>query len=70
MPVTAAPLGGEWSERTPNRVAATDLLIVGYGTSEGLSIMPGLRRGRLYDSPPLSLGSSRSLRASPNMFMP
>ena len=25
-------------------------------------------RGRLYDSPPLSLGSSRSRMASPNMF--
>ena len=25
-------------------------------------------RGMLYDSPPLSLGSRRSLRASPSMF--
>ena len=35
----------------------------------GLKSVPRIVvRGRLYDSPPLSLGSSRSLMASPNMF--
>ena len=31
-------------------------------------VPPIVVRGRLYDSPPLSLGSRRSLSASPNMF--
>ena len=38
-------------------------------TWAGLKPVPRIVvRGRLYDSPPLSLGSRRSLMASPNMF--